>query len=191
MDASNLRVAQLKELLRKRQLSTTGCKTELIARLQMTDPEGQWMQDSTIVEESAAASIEDGEGEEDFPAEPRQDMRDKRYETSEDNTRELEFLRLKGRALEWFHSRPEHIGLSVDEILMEMKKMFDQQQSILKWRKQFEERVWKTGESFSAYFHEKIILANRVPIEEEELTEYLVEGITSTQLRNQARLQQF
>lgn len=275
MDVSDLRVTQLKELLRKRQLSTMGCKAELIARLQLADPEGQWMRDATIVEEDAAASGEDEEGEEDSPAKLRRNMRDNRHEISEDNARELEFMRrerrllerelqiaerenqllrnaasvgeyrpetqsrisikavsellsefdgsesrfqnwekqlrllmltyrldtnnakvllgtrLKGRALEWFHSRPEHIELSVEGILTEMKKMFGQQQSKLKRRKKFEERIWKTEESFSAYFHEKIILANRVPVDEEEVIEYLVNGITNTQLRNQARMQQF
>lgn len=34
-------------------------------------------------------------------------------------------------------------------------------------------------------------MANRAPIDEEEIIEYLVDGIASTQLRNQARLQQF
>lgn len=99
--------------------------------------------------------------------------------------------RLKNRALEWFHSRPEHIELSANEILIEMRKMFDHRQSKLKLRKQFEERKWKHGEAFGAYFHEKIILANRVPVEEEELLEYMIEGISNVQLKNQAKLQRF
>jgi len=38
---------------------------------------------------------------------------------------------------------------------------------------------------------EKIILANRVPVDEEEMTEYIIDGISNVQLRNQVRLQQF
>lgn len=49
--------------------------------------------------------------------------------------------RLKGKALTWFHSRPEYLELNVDEILVEMKKMFDIRQSKLKRKKQFEERT--------------------------------------------------
>lgn len=60
-----------------------------------------------------------------------------------------------------------------------------------KARKQFKERQWRQGEAFSAYLHEKIILANRVPIEEEEILEYFIKGISNVQLRNQAKLQQF
>jgi len=63
--------------------------------------------------------------------------------------------------------------------------MFDCRQSRLKRRRQFEEQTWKTDENFSAYYHEKIILANRV------IMEYLIGGISNTHLWNQARLQQF
>lgn len=34
-------------------------------------------------------------------------------------------------------------------------------------------------------------MANQVPGDDEEMIEYLIDGITSVQLRNQARLQQF
>ncbi|RLU16824.1 hypothetical protein DMN91_010892 [Ooceraea biroi] len=69
--------------------------------------------------------------------------------------------------------------------------MYDHKESKLKLRRQFEQRTWKPEETFSAYYHEKVILANRVPIDEEEILEYLVEGISNMQLRNQAKLQKF
>lgn len=100
-------------------------------------------------------------------------------------------MRLKDEALQWLHSRPEHIELNIEEFFAEMRKMYDHQQSKLKLRKQFEERKWKNEETFSAYYHEKVILANRVPVVEDELLEYIVEGIPNIHLRNQARLQQF
>lgn len=68
--------------------------------------------------------------------------------------------------------------------------MFDHRQSKL-LRKQFEERKWKLGETFSTYYHEKIILANKVPVNEEETLEYIIEGISNMQLRNQAKVQKF
>lgn len=60
--------------------------------------------------------------------------------------------------------------------------MFGHYQNRLKRRKQFEERTWKTGESFSAYYHDKVILANHVLVDEEEMVEYLIEGIANVQL---------
>lgn len=113
------------------------------------------------------------------------------YQLDANNTKILIGMKLRGKALTWFHSRSEHLELGVDKILVEMKKMFNSRQNKLKRRKQFEERTWKTGENFNAYYHEKIILANRVPIDEDEMVEYLIDGISSVQLRNQARLQQF
>lgn len=45
MDLSKLKVVQLKELLQKRQLPTSGSKAELIARLQKADPHYDWTSD--------------------------------------------------------------------------------------------------------------------------------------------------
>lgn len=50
---------------------------------------------------------------------------------------------------------------------------------------------WLNCESFSDYFHEKLIFANAVPVAEEELLDYLIDGISETSLRNQARIPQF
>lgn len=47
------------------------------------------------------------------------------YKLDENNAKLLLGMRLKGRALDWFHSRPGHIELSVEEILTEMRKLFD------------------------------------------------------------------
>ncbi|CAL1672235.1 unnamed protein product [Lasius platythorax] len=43
MDPNTLGVAQLKNILRQRQLSTAGRKVELVARLQQADPSGAWI----------------------------------------------------------------------------------------------------------------------------------------------------
>jgi hypothetical protein len=44
------------------------------------------------------------------------------------------------------------------------------------------------SESFSNYVHQKIILGNRVPVMEEKLVEYIINGISDHALRNQARV---
>lgn len=45
--------------------------------------------------------------------------------------------------------------------------------------------------NISDYYHEKIIMANQVPIVKEELIDYLLEGIPDVRLRDQARMQRF
>jgi len=72
-----------------------------------------------------------------------------------------------------------------------MQQMFDLRPGKLSLRKEFEARVWKTEEPFCDYYHEKMVLANRVPIAEDELLDYLVEGIADMRLQNQARIMNF
>ncbi|CAK9802814.1 Transposon Tf2-6 polyprotein [Anthophora quadrimaculata] len=113
------------------------------------------------------------------------------YKLNDNAAKLLVVSRLKKKALEWFHSRPEHIEMPVDDLLKELCDMFDNRQSRITARREFENRAWKKEESFAEYFHAKSILANRVSIDEEELIEYLIDGIPDHNLRNHARLQRF
>lgn len=110
------------------------------------------------------------------------------YRLDDEHTRILIGMRLRGKALEWLHSKSELVEISVEALLCEIKTMFDHRPSRIVLRKKFEERVWKKGETFSDYVHQKIILGNRVPIDEEELVEYIIDGIPDRALRDQARL---
>lgn len=56
---------------------------------------------------------------------------------------------------------------------------------------EFEDRIWKRDETFADYHHEKIILANQVPISVNEIVSYLIHGIPNENLRNQIHLQKF
>lgn len=51
--------------------------------------------------------------------------------------------------------------------------------------------MWRRSETFSEYFHEKVILANRVPINDEELVENIIDGISDPALLDQARMHRF
>ncbi|XP_011859156.1 PREDICTED: uncharacterized protein K02A2.6-like [Vollenhovia emeryi] len=113
------------------------------------------------------------------------------YRLEDDATRILISSRLKGRALTWFHSKSEHLTLSVDGLLEAMQQIFDLRPKKLSLRKEFEARIWKAEESFCDYYHDKVISANRVPVEEDELLDYLVDGIPDTRLQNQARIMNF
>jgi len=79
--------------------------------------------------------------------------------------------------LEWFHSKPEHLSMNIESLLTLMKGMFDLRQSRVELHKKFERRMWQSSESFSNYYHEKMILVNQVPIEDNELVDYLIDGI--------------
>lgn len=119
------------------------------------------------------------------------EMLQRTYFLDDDATKILIGTKLKGKASRWFHSRAEHLELSVPELLDEMREMFDHRPSMLSLRRDFEKRTWLYSEVFADYFHDKVILANRVPIDESEITDYLIDGIPDGRLRNQARMQNF
>lgn len=58
-------------------------------------------------------------------------------------------------------------------------------------RRQFEQRTWRRDETFGEYLHQKVIMGNRIRIDEEEMVEYIIEGIPDAMLRDQARVQRF
>ena len=64
--------------------------------------------------------------------------------------------------------------LNIAELLKHMWALFDDHPRKLKLRRDFEARVWLRKEPFAHYYHEKLILANRVPIAEEEIIDYLI-----------------
>lgn len=72
-----------------------------------------------------------------------------------------------------------------------MKTIYDYRANKVDLCKQFEARIWQSIESFLDYYHDKIIKANRVPIVEEEILDFIIDGIPDYQLKNQARMQNF
>lgn len=97
-------------------------------------------------------------------------------------------FRLKGFALTWFHLRTEHVTMAIDSLLEEMRQLFNLRPGKLSLRREFKARVWRGDEPFCDYYYDKVALANRLPIAEAELVDYVVERITDLNLRNQARL---
>lgn len=110
------------------------------------------------------------------------------YRLDDEHARVLIGMRLKGKALEWLHSKPEFMEMSVEALLCELKTMFNHRPSKIVSRKKFEERVWRKEETFSDYVHQKVILGNRISIDEGELAEYIIDGIPDRTLRDQARI---
>lgn len=78
-----------------------------------------------------------------------------------------------------------------DSLLNRLRTVFQCHESKSALRKKFESRMWKKDKSFYKYVHEKIIIGNRVPVDQDKLIEQIVEGIPDIALRDQARLQRF
>ncbi|XP_043496498.1 uncharacterized protein LOC122520506 [Polistes fuscatus] len=73
-------------------------------------------------------------------------------------------LKLRGKALRWFHSKPEFVTYGMEELLAAIGKMFSSRQSVITLRRQFEERRWNGNESFRDYLHDKMILGYRTQL---------------------------
>ncbi|XP_075154162.1 uncharacterized protein LOC142227494 [Haematobia irritans] len=113
------------------------------------------------------------------------------YDVSEKNLRALICSKLEGNAKDWLYSKPHYLDLSVDDLMQQMKDMFDVKENRIIARRNFEDRKWKYNEKFVDYFNAKVILSNPLRMQDDELLEYLVEGISSLQLRTQAKLQNY
>lgn len=81
--------------------------------------------------------------------------------------------------------------MECEELLSKLRDMFDHRPNKLILRRAFEGRIWKVDETFSDYHHDKVIMANKVPIDKEEFIDYLIDGIHDGRLHDQARMQQF
>lgn len=113
------------------------------------------------------------------------------YRLDDNTTKMLLAAKLSGDAADWFHSIPSHLSLAPDEILRRMEAMFGMRERKLALRKEFENKEWQYGETFTDYCHKKIILANKISIDEEELVDYIIDGIPIRSMRDQAMMQQF
>lgn len=63
--------------------------------------------------------------------------------------------------------------------------VFGSNESKLELRKKFESRLWKSDEQFNNYCNDKVRLTSKLKLKEDELLEYVIEGIPNVQLRRQ------
>ncbi|KAK2574735.1 hypothetical protein KPH14_013031, partial [Odynerus spinipes] len=75
------------------------------------------------------------------------------YELNDKQIRILICSKLKGKALQWFHSCPEHVQMDIDNLLRNMEDTFGQRLSRLDRRRLLEKRQWQKNEHFSDYYY--------------------------------------
>jgi hypothetical protein len=66
-------------------------------------------------------------------------------------------------------SNPTHTNTSSDDLLRGLHEIFNHRLSKRELRKIFENKVWQKNETFHDYVHAKMILVNRVLIDENEI----------------------
>ena len=75
--------------------------------------------------------------------------------------------------------------------MKKMSQIFGKKESMFSRRRLLEQRIWKAEESFTDYYQDKMVLAAGLSMTEEEIVEYIIEGVNDYSLANQARLQRF
>ncbi|XP_015437583.1 PREDICTED: uncharacterized protein LOC107192764 [Dufourea novaeangliae] len=113
------------------------------------------------------------------------------YRLDDNSARIFMSLRLRGKAAKWFHSKPNHLRMRVADLLNELQRVFDNRPNKAALRKEFEKRSWHKDESFGEYYFDKVTLANKVTIDQEELVDFIIDGIPDVRLRGQARTHRF
>jgi len=81
--------------------------------------------------------------------------------------------------------------MPVVELVDHLRRMFDYRPTKIELRRRFEKRGWRNDESFSDYYYDKVILASKLSIDEDELIDCVIDGIPEIPLRNQARMHRF
>lgn len=113
------------------------------------------------------------------------------YDLDENASRILVSSKLKGKALSWYHSKAEYLSIDFQCLFEKMESMFHHPLSKMELRRNFEARKWQKDESFEDYCHQKLILGNKIPVQDDEVIDYLIDGIPSETLQNQARMHPF
>ncbi|GJQ87991.1 hypothetical protein Trydic_g12917 [Trypoxylus dichotomus] len=94
--------------------------------------------------------------------------------------------KLRRIARDWFHSKPKHALLTLEMLKSEMVKMYKSREDKTTMMKKLDARRCKNSEKFATYFHEKILLGNRIGLVESDLINYIIEldkRIFQTQLK--------
>ncbi|XP_019895114.2 uncharacterized protein LOC109614204 [Musca domestica] len=108
-----------------------------------------------------------------------------------DLLRDLFASKLEGRPLSWLHSRRGTATEDITETFSQFCVMFGSKESRLELRRKFERGVWRQEENFMVYYNGKVELAEKLKMEEDELLEYVIDGISNTHLRRQTVLQHY
>ena len=108
------------------------------------------------------------------------------FRINDEQTKILPGMQLKGKALEWLHSKSDHMSMPVQLLLSELREMFSHRPIVLTLKCLKKERGSEARHFVSTYM---IKLSWQIkPTDDREIVSYLLQGIPDPQLRDQARL---
>ncbi|CAK9800876.1 Transposon Ty3-I Gag-Pol polyprotein [Anthophora plagiata] len=180
-------------LKRERDVLERELRLVQMERQMMTPPYSDSGATSTVNTKAIAEMLSTYSGENDsfINWKQRANLIKDTYHLNESSMKLLIHQRLRGKALDWFHANPNNISLSVEELYEELRQRFDHRPNRLALRRQCEQRTWHKEEPFADYFYEKMNLAEKIIIPQEELVDLIIDGVPDEELRNQARMHCF
>ncbi|XP_073835260.1 uncharacterized protein [Musca autumnalis] len=101
------------------------------------------------------------------------------YNLSDNMLRVLFPMKLVGKPLYWLQSRRHTVLEELSEVFSQFCLMFGSNYSKLATRRRSERRVWQFGENFANSCYEKIQLGEKLNFQEDEMVEYIIDGISN------------
>jgi len=106
----------------------------------------------------------------------------------ESYSRVLNNTKLKGKTLDWLRFNFNRMKAFSDDLLKELHDMFHESLNKSELKRKFENRIWQRDQTFQDYLHAKVILANRILIDEKEMIDSIIDGILVENLRDHREL---
>ena len=113
------------------------------------------------------------------------------YQIVESDRKLIVHRKIMGRAKTWLQSDHANLFLSSDALLDKMAALFSLAVRKSDSRRRLQERKWSSIEPFTKYCQEKIILANKLKLENEELVDEIIAGVGDVQLEDHLRMMNF
>lgn len=183
---------QLKTECVKRGVDASGLKSEVLVRLienmQVEEKKSVMMPVVDYKRVSKLIPEFDGTGMERFRK--RVENIKQEYKCEEEKMK-LEIIpKLVGPAKDWFDCSAENVLLSYDELMGKLATLFNVKEDKIKKRRDLEQRKWRAGERLAVYVRAKMMLAEELKLEEEELMEYIIDGVDDTHMKVQLQIAQ-
>lgn len=110
------------------------------------------------------------------------------YQVPESIVKLIAVGKLENEAKKWYQSKVTHITMEWENFKEELKAMFKKRVNKVEAVREFEKRRWGRNESFPAYFAEKVRLGNIAGLNDDDIKEYMIDGIDNVMLQNFVRI---
>jgi hypothetical protein len=110
------------------------------------------------------------------------------YEVPDNIIKLIAVGKLRGDAKGWYQSKVQYITMAWNDFKTGMKQMFKKRLNKVEVMREFEARKWTRGEDFTKYYADNVRLGNKARLGEDDILQYLIDGIENRMLQNFVRI---